>query len=97
MAAKLEITISDRNLEGLLLYLDTIEGLSLTHKQMLCEKAAKWLELANPLTYCVGFQNLAIYQSHSGNPDIPAQSSLGRQASPEAAESPLSISGRASP
>jgi len=55
---------------------------------MLCEKAAKWLELANPFTYSVAFQNLAISQHPSGNLDKPAQSFPGQQASPEAAESP---------
>jgi len=85
---KLEISINDAHVEGLLRYLDSLEGLSLLQKQMLCEKAAKWLELANPFTYSVAFQNLAISQHPSGNLDKPAQSFPGQQASPEAAESP---------
>jgi hypothetical protein len=80
-----EIRATDDQLENLLVYL---EHLHITHleKQMLCEKAAKWLELGNHFTYAAGFQNLAICQSLSSTVDKSAQCGPDRQVSQEAAK-----------
>jgi len=54
MSIYIQIHAENRDLEGILLYLDTLKHLSLSEKKTLLKQAAKWLDFSDKDSYPVG-------------------------------------------